>query len=600
MPRHIWNVYLCAAVGSLVLVTIFFLSSPPEAYYSLSGDSNQHFFGVASVPRATDAVNSIRSPLRLWNRPGKEQRNSAIGNIHVGAGAGEDGDEEFPVQIEHVDDEVDEVSHAEQAKASKFDREPAKAGRLRDNELRQIPLVAAFGNRIREQPKSKDLVEKPVVALAVSDGQSADEADTHDYEAINIHIVCTDAVHFDVALALAGSIMLPPSLQNVENLENEQIEIALSQTFHPRVNLTIIDATDAAATADSHYSNAEFDLFRTVMLKEAKLLPIQVVKTTELPANAPDVLFLASCLDDAISLYSDISRALFSQTAIHCVVRHPSRWGNTDHTSKIAALAKPYVSAGKWSFVATSKSSLSYMNAYFPEKFGVSTPIATALFNPILPRTTVQVKSIEPIDVAAAIGGDFVRPVMDKQSLYQQTINRYAEAAPNITVRLLDFIGGSGKMERYVIPDNVPHGMFSVAHNVPLHTYFEWIAHARVIVPLPVPDDNTELALRMADMVATTALSIGRPILARSSTYANFFESRIPSDMVIIADDKEDDGIETLPGLKAFARADTDEVYTLKQRLLQDYINNARVARDNVMEANWAFINRVVMGKFLI
>ncbi|KAJ8100624.1 hypothetical protein POJ06DRAFT_301254 [Lipomyces tetrasporus] len=589
MARHIWNIYICAAVGSLVLVTVVFLSSRPEAYYSLSEDSsNQHFPGVVSA----DAANSIRSPLGLWNRPGKEQHNSAVANIHAGAGAGEDGDGEFPVQIGHGDDEVEGTSHATPAKASKFHQQQA----LRDHNLLQTPLVAAFGNRIREQPKNKDLAEEPGVALAASDGQSAGEADTDDYEAINVHIVCTDAVHFDVALALAGSIMLPPSLQNVENLENEQIEIALSQTFHPRVNLTIIDATDAAATADSHYNNAEFDLFRTVMLKEAKLLPIQVVKATELPANAPDVLFLASCLDDAISLYSGISRALISKTAIQCVVRHPSRWENTYHTSKIAALAKPYVSTGKWSFVATSKSSLSYMNAYFPEKFGVSTPIATALFNPVLPRTTVQVTSIEPIDVAAAIGGDFVRPAPDKQSLYQHTINRYAEATPNIKVQLLDFIGGSGKMEKYV---NVPHGMFAVAHNVPLHTYFERIAQARVIVPLPVPDDNTELAMLMADMVATIALSIGRPLLARQSTYANFFESRIPSDMVIIADDKEDDGIETLPGLKAFARADTDEMYTLKQQLSQDHINNARVARDSVMEANWAFMNRVI-GNFLI
>ncbi|KAK9389767.1 hypothetical protein V1515DRAFT_613927 [Lipomyces mesembrius] len=591
MDRRTWTVAL--VLGSLLLMAVVLLSSPSETYVDLQFNQNPatRYVKKAGVAHGVffameDAKTSVEyEPYKIATKP-TDQRNI---NLRPGADAAEEGEKDGELK--------------EQRKtAMNTIVELVKVGFGLWENVFQLPLVPKSANRIPELPKYEDVAEAEELSLSITESDRADYAVVN-YEAINVHIVCSNAVHFDLALALAGSIMLPPSLQNNEILQNEDIEVAISQTAQSRVNLTIIDATDAAVTAESRYDNAEFDMFRMLMLKEAKLLPIQVVKATELPASAPDVLFLASCLDDALVLYSDIRRVLVSNTTVQCVVRHPSLWDSAskkEETTKLAALAKPHISTGKWSFVATSRSSSNYMKFVFPEVFGVSTLNADsiAVFNPIFPRTTVQTTSVEPGDVAAIIGGDFVRPVNDKRRLYGHTITRYSETAPNIPVQLLDFIGGSGKMERYVIPD---HSMISVARNVPLHTYFERVAQSRVIVPLPVPDDNPELAMRMADLVATIALSVSRPLLTRKSTYADFFESRIPSDMVIIAEGQEAERIETLflAGLKSFGRADTQEIYTLKRLFWQSLINKAETAHDKVMESNWECMNRII-GQILL
>ncbi|KAK9330909.1 hypothetical protein V1520DRAFT_101121 [Lipomyces starkeyi] len=591
MDRRTWTVTL--VLGSLLLMAVVLLSSPSETYVDFQFNQNPatRYVKKAGVAHGVFfAMEEAKTPVEYESyKTATKVTDQRMINLRPGADEGEEGEK---------DDQLKE----QRKTAMNSILELVKVGfGLRENVF-QLPLVGKPGNRIPELPKYEDVAEGEEFPLSITESDRADHADVN-HEAINVHIVCSNAVHFDLVLALAGSIMLPPSLQNDEILQNEDIEVAISQTAHSRVNLTIIDATNAAVTTESRYDNAEFDMFRMLMLKEAKLLPIQVVKATELPASAPDVLFLASCLDDALVLYNGIRRALVSNSTVQCVVRHPSLWdsaGKKEENSKLAALAKPYISTGKWSFVATSRSSSNYMQFVFPEVFGVSTLIAdsVAVFNPIFPRTTVQTTSVEPGDMAAIIGGDFVRPVNDKRRLYQHTITTYTETAPNITVQLLDFIGGSGKMEKYVIPD---HSMLSVARNVPLHTYFERIAQSRVIVPLPVPDDNPELAMRMSDVVATIALSVGRPLLTRKSTYANVFESRIPSDMVIIEEDQEAKRIETsfLAGLKSFARADTHEIYTIKRLFWQSLINKAEAAHDKVMESNWECMNHII-GQILL
>ncbi|KAK9356300.1 hypothetical protein V1523DRAFT_437782 [Lipomyces doorenjongii] len=589
MDRSTLTVIL--VLGSLLLMAVVLLSSPSETYVDLqfiqnpatryvkkAGVAHGVFFAMEEAKMAVEY-----EPYKIAAKP-TDQRNI---NLRPAA---------------DVAEEVEKYGQLKEQRKTAMNTivELVKIGFGLWENVFQLPLVAKPVNRIPELPKY--VAEGEEFPLSIAESDLADYTGVN-YEAINVHIVCSNAAHFDLALALAGSIMLPPSLQNNEILQNEDIEVAISQTAHSRVNLTIIDATDAAITAESRYDNAEFDMFRMLMLKEAKLLPIQVVKATELPVCAPDVVFLASCLDDALALYNGIRRALVSNSTVQCVVRHPSLWDNAgkkEETSKLAALAKPYISTGKWSFVATSRSSSNYMQFVFPEVFGVSTLTADsiAVFNPIFPRTTVQTISLEPGDMAAIIGGDFVRPVNEKRRLYGDTITRYTETAPNITVQLLDFIGGSGRMEKYVIPDD---SMLSVARNVPLHTYFERIAQSRVIVPLPMPDDNPELAMRMADMVATIALSVGRPLLTRKSIYANVFESRVPSDMVIIVEDQEAELIETsvLAGLKSFARADTHEIYTLKRLFWLSLINKAEAAHDKVMESNWECMNRII-GQILL
>ncbi|KAK9372395.1 uncharacterized protein V1513DRAFT_239782 [Lipomyces chichibuensis] len=590
MDRRTWTVTL--VLGSLLLMAVILLSSPSETYVDLQFNQNPstRFVKKAGVADGVFfAMEEAKTSVEYESHKIATKLTGQRINLRLGADAADEGDKDKDMK--------------EQRKtAMNTVVGLVKVGLGLRESVFQLPLVAKSGNRIPELAKYEDVREGEVLPLSITQSHRADYVGAN-YEPISVHIVCSNAVHFDLALALAGSIMLPPSLQKDEILQNEDIEVAISQTARSRVNLTIIDATDAAVTTESRYDNAEFDMFRMLMLKETKLLPIQVVKAAELPASAPDVLFLASCLEDALALYNDISRALVSNSTVQCVVRHPSLWDSPskkEETSKLAALAKPYISTGKWSFVATSRSSSNYMQFVFPEVFGVSTLLADsiAVFNPIFPRTTVQTTSVEPGDVAAIIGGDFVRSANDKRRLYEHTITRYTETTPNITVQLLDFIGGSGKKERFVIPD---HSRLSVARNVPLHTYFERVAHSRVIVPLPVPDDNPELAMRMSDIIATIALSVGRPLLTRKSTYVNAFESRIPSDMVIIAEDQEAKFIETpfLAGLKSFARADTHEIYTLKRLFWQSLINKAEASHDKVMESNWECMNRII-GQILL
>ncbi|KAK9365255.1 hypothetical protein V1509DRAFT_571318 [Lipomyces kononenkoae] len=571
MDRRTWTVTLFIILGTLLLTVVVFLWCPPSALPQLSSDVDfnqdlemRNFKKTsAAFERYTKQKNAGRLPGHVTSKPNADASEAITTSRR----------------------ETRRALARQRRQRKDTIAQPVDFGLRQD--IFQVPLGA---NRHREGER----LDLPM------NNKVADDDDVN-HEAVNVHIVCSNAVQFDLVLALAGSIMLPPSLQKSEILQNEDIEVAIRQTARTRVNLTIIDATDAAVTTESRHDNAEFDMFRILMLKEAKLLPIQVVKTTTIPGNTPDVLFLASCLDDVVSLHNGIQRALISDTKVQCVIRHPSVWDSSRHKeemSMIATLAGPYISTGTWSFVVSSKDDLNHVHTAFPNILGVSTITADkiSIFNPVFPRTTVRTISVEPGEAATAIGADFIRPLNFRRTLYEHITNRYIETAPNIAMQLLDFIGGSGRMGRYVIPDSIPHGRFSASHNVPLHTYFERVARSKLIVPFPIPEENRELAMRMSDMVATTALSVGRPLFLRKSTYANFFESRIPSDIVVMAEDQDPESSETslLAALKAYARADTDDIYTAKKVLWQSHISKAEMEHDRVVELNWECMNGII------
>ncbi|KAK9241390.1 hypothetical protein V1525DRAFT_9581 [Lipomyces kononenkoae] len=615
MDRRTWTIVLCIVLGSVALTVGFLRSCSPSSF--LDVDFTQDA-----------ATRSFRTTSTLFEAYTKGQNVGGL-PVHLSSNTNADASDEAngvdlfelisKVEGESGEDSVTEaVANVQIGRAAMTTRrearratartqkgrtkntivEPAKFG-LRDD-LFQVPFVANRDERLLELHPEGEQFD-----LSTNENNVADDFDVN-HGTVNVHIVCSSAVQFDLVLALAGSIMLPPSLQKDEILQNEDIEVAIRQIPRTGVNLTIIDATDAAVTAESRSDNAEFDMFRILMLKEAKRLPIQVVKTAAIPVDTPDVLFLASCLDDVLSLRSGIRRALIGNTKIQCVIRHPLLWDSSHHKedmSKIGTLAGSYISTGKWSFVVSSKDDLNHIHTVFPKLFGFSTLTADriSIFNPIFPRTTVRTISVAPDEAVAAIGADFVRPLNFRRELYEHITTRYIETEPNIAMQLLDFIGGSGKVGRYVIPDSVPHDRISVAHNVPLHTYFERIAKSKLIIPFPTPEENRELAMRMSDMVATTALSVSRPLLLGKSTYTNFFQSRIPSDIVIIAEDQDLDPIEAslLPALKAYVRADTDEIYTAKQDLWKSYISKAEMEHDRIMESNWECMNNII-GKFLL
>ncbi|KAK9464784.1 hypothetical protein V1512DRAFT_194836, partial [Lipomyces arxii] len=381
----------------------------------------------------------------------------------------------------------------------------------------------------------------------------------------DVHIVCTESADFDIVLALASALILPPSAHQDEFLDQADVDLEalLVNTSNQRINLTVIDATTGIH---------DLDTVRYVMTREVRLLPLTMVKSTEL-VHAPDSLFLASCMDDADALRDDITKLTLLGTRVHCVVRNPSKVGAQQ--SAIMRLA----AKSEWSFIGLTTSDLKHMESHFPALFGpvFKSDAFKGLLSLIFPHLSVTDTPTEPTNLASVLGGDLL-PVHDKQRKYQEVINTYATTLPRIKVQLIDCFG-SGKTKQYVIPHMVAHDSLFIGHNLPLRTYLDRVAKSRIVVPLPLDAQSA----RTAERIVSVALSTGRPLLLPAAVYASYFAPFVPAEMVVIADNVVDYE-RTLIGLKDFA-LDADEE-ELKRKLTAAQDIRAKLLRRNFMVMN--------------
>ncbi|KAK9456905.1 hypothetical protein V1511DRAFT_495641 [Dipodascopsis uninucleata] len=426
----------------------------------------------------------------------------------------------------------------------------------------------------------------------------SEDANFSETRAINVDIVCTSAADFDIVLSLAGSLLLPPSSMQERfiDLDLFEGEIPIQDGINRRVNLTIVNASPETSK-ENDFSYGNYDRMIDLVLREIKHLPINIIRSESYSrsVSSPKLIFLASCLDDSISLGESIRHALANGAKVKCIVRDPAAWDITEFGTiaqsagqdvrKAIELARPHIEDGNWNFISTTKNSIDYIRVLFPVIFGVSSSIDIVEYHhfiPLIPRTTLQKSAIKKKftgSTSALIGADFVRPLSYKQKLYKKAIEMYGDdRRPSMTLHILDFLGGAGKYEQYELPATVPFGSIIIEHNLPFHTFVKHASEADILIPsvtIPQSYFDRRMIIRQIDLSVMFSLSLGRPLLMKRSLYESYFVSRIPIEIVIFSDDHD-----------GFYHARTGETEVA--------LRNAAEWSEIAYEQNWLFISTLL------
>ncbi|KAK9450570.1 uncharacterized protein V1518DRAFT_414177 [Limtongia smithiae] len=241
---------------------------------------------------------------------------------------------------------------------------PARLLPRREN-LPSMPLPQHRLQRAAQHPSAL-----PDLQLAQWDSLLANPA----HSTVSVHVVSSNLQDFDIVYALVDTLR-----RYAAAAAAAAASTSAESDLTPLLTITIVDAT--SAPRPSRHPAPELTLFKQLVLAElAAVSDARVrISTTAVPTTAPDVLFLASCVDDTRALHDALSAVLDAGARVQCVMREPKIWHQAVVSQQdleeqlpvpdLVALARRHVESGAWSFLATSRSGHEYINAFFPKVF---------------------------------------------------------------------------------------------------------------------------------------------------------------------------------------------------------------------------------------
>ncbi|KAK9479322.1 hypothetical protein V1514DRAFT_341876 [Lipomyces japonicus] len=389
----------------------------------------------------------------------------------------------------------------------------------------------------------------PVQAVFVQPNEQHEVVQITDL--FDVHILGTQPNDYDIVLSLVVGIVDQPESTGQLILQHD----ATSEKRMQELNVTILDATQDG--------NKDFDRLKKVVLDEARLLPVHIVKSQHLLSPSLDFLVLTSCGDDTMLFYNEISNALSLGTRVSCIVRDPTRWKGASELTK--SLVRRYVLLGLWSFVPTTLQDQEYIINHFPSLLEVterqvrmsSRTIITPMMSfmaPVSKEMAYEQNDVTGKNQAVVLGGDFLDNHKHKRQIYKEIIEQYAIDEPQIKAGIVELLGTETVQHDLILSvSKSPSYGFSISSFTSLRMYLDRVASAKLIIP------SSTHSPRVAELVAFAAISTGRPIfLENRAAYESLYMRFVPEEMVLFASHHNGDAVSgPLRGLNEFVESTT-------------------------------------------